>query len=87
VPPGAQAPGGGGYLRYRGADLTRARLGSRCPKVVHLCGAQPRDLGLPPHAVRESSVPFDIEVTMTAYARASLEEKRRALVMLGIALG
>jgi len=24
---------------------------------------------------------------MTAYARASLEEKRRALVMLGIALG
>ena len=31
--------------------------------------------------------PFDIEVTMTACARSSLEEKRRALVMLGIALG
>ncbi len=29
----------------------------------------------------------DIEVTMTIYAHASLEEKRRALVMLGNALG
>jgi integrase len=37
------------------------------------------DLGVPPHVVREIVGHSAIEVTMTIYAHASLEEKQKAL--------
>jgi integrase len=42
---------------------------------------------VPPHIVREIVGHSDIEVTMTIYAHASLDEKRAALRKLGEALG
>jgi hypothetical protein len=42
---------------------------------------------VPPHIVREIVGPSGIEVTMTTYAHASLDEKRPALRKLGDALG
>ncbi|HEV3379749.1 MAG TPA: hypothetical protein VG142_01990 [Trebonia sp.] len=42
---------------------------------------------MPPHIVREIVGPSDIEVTMTIYAHASLDEKRAALRKLGDAHG
>ena len=44
------------------------------------------DMGIRPHIVREIVGHSDIEVTMTIYAHASLDEKRRALGTLGEAL-
>jgi len=44
------------------------------------------DLKVPPHIVREIVGHSDIEVTMTIYAHASLDEKRAALRKLGDAL-
>jgi len=41
---------------------------------------------VPPHIVREIVGPSDIEVAMTIYAHASLDEKRAALRKLGDAL-
>jgi integrase len=41
------------------------------------------DLGVPPHVVRETVGHSAIEVTMTIYAHASLEEKQKALRRLG----
>jgi integrase len=40
------------------------------------------DLGVPPHIVREIVGHSAIEVTMTIYAHASLEERRQALSKL-----
>ncbi|MEU4514247.1 hypothetical protein AB0G05_32500 [Nonomuraea wenchangensis] len=37
------------------------------------------DMGIPPHIVREIVGHSDIEVTMTIYAHASLDEQRKAL--------
>lgn len=37
------------------------------------------DLGVPPHIVRDIVGHSDIEVTMTIYAHAALDEKRKAL--------
>ena len=45
------------------------------------------NLGTPPHVVREILGHSAIEVTMTIYAHASLEEQRRALGKLGEVLG
>jgi integrase len=45
------------------------------------------DLGVPPHIVRDIVGHSDIEVTMTIYAHAALEEKRKALRTLGDAFG
>jgi len=44
-------------------------------------------LGVPPHIVREIVGHGDIEVTMTIYAHAALDEKRAALRKPGNALG
>jgi integrase len=44
------------------------------------------DLGVPPHVVRKIAGHSDIEVTMTIYAHAALDEKRKALGKLGDAL-
>ena len=44
------------------------------------------DLGVPPHIVRDNVGHSDIEVTMTIYAHAALDEKRKALSKLGNAL-
>jgi hypothetical protein len=41
------------------------------------------DLGVPPHVVRAIVGHSDIEVTMTIYAHAVLDEQRKALHQLG----
>ena len=41
------------------------------------------DLGVPPHVVKEIVGHSAIEVTMTVYAHASLEEKKKAMGKLG----
>ncbi len=53
----------------------------------HTCVSLLLDLGVPPHIVREIVGHSDIEVTMTIYAHAALDEKRAALRKLGDALG
>lgn len=45
----------------------------------HSCVTLLLDLGLPPHIVRDIVGHAAIEVTMTIYAHASLDEKREAL--------
>ncbi|MEV5826044.1 site-specific integrase [Spirillospora sp. NPDC052242] len=50
----------------------------------HTCVSLLLDLGVPPHIVREIVGHSDIEVTMTIYAHAALEEKRAALRKLGM---
>jgi integrase len=44
-------------------------------------------MGVPPNVVREIFGHSDIEVTMTIYSHASLDDKRAALRKLGDALG
>jgi integrase len=55
--------------------------------IRHTCVSLLLDLGVPPHVVREIVGHSDIEVTMTIYAHASLDEKRKALRKLGDAIG
>ncbi|GLZ15072.1 site-specific integrase [Actinomadura sp. NBRC 104425] len=64
-----------------------AGLGSvRFHDMRHTCVSLLLDLGVPPHVVREIVGHSDIEVTMTIYAHAALDEKRNALRRLGDAL-
>ena len=60
--------------------------GVRFHDLRHTCVTLLLDLGVPPHVVREIVGHSAIEVTMTIYAHASLEEKRKALDKLGEAL-
>jgi integrase len=53
----------------------------------HTCVTLLLDLGVPPHIVREIVGHSAIEVTMTIYAHASLEERRQALSKLAGRLG
>ncbi|MGW5411736.1 tyrosine-type recombinase/integrase [Actinomadura geliboluensis] len=53
----------------------------------HTCVTLLLDLGVPPHIVREIVGHSDIEVTMTNYAHAAVDEKRAVLRKLGDALG
>ncbi len=53
----------------------------------HPCVTLLLDLGVAPHVVREIVGHSDIGVTMTIYAHASLDEKRKALGKLGEAIG
>ncbi|GAA4575633.1 tyrosine-type recombinase/integrase [Planotetraspora kaengkrachanensis] len=53
----------------------------------HTCVTLLLNLGVPPQVVRDIVGHSDIEVTMTIYAHASLDDKRRALRKLGDALG
>lgn len=53
----------------------------------HTCVSLLLDLGVPPHIVRDIVGHSDIEVTMTIYAHAAVDEKRAALRKLGDALG
>jgi integrase len=71
-----------GEIRER-AGLT----GTRFHDLRHTCVTLLLDLGTPPHVVREIVGHSAIEVTMTIYAHASLEEKRKALGKLGEVLG
>ena len=75
----------------RGFDKTCSRAAAGLPGVRfhdlrHTCVTLLLDLGVPPHVVREIVGHSAIEVTMTIYAHASLEEKRKALGKLGEAL-
>jgi integrase len=66
----------------------RAGLGpTRFHDLRHTCVTLLLDLGTPPHVVQEIVGHSGIEVTMTIYAHASLDEKRKALQKLGEALG
>jgi integrase len=60
--------------------------GVRFHDLRHTCVTLLLDLGVPPHVVREIVGHSAIEVTMTIYAHASLDEKRKALGKLGEAL-
>jgi integrase len=71
-----------GRIRKR-AGLT----GVRFHDIRHTCVSLLLDLGVPPHIVRDIVGHSDIEVTMTIYAHAALDEKRKALRKLGDALG
>ena len=65
-----------------------AKLGDvRFHDIRHTCVSLLLDLGVPPHIVRDIVGHSDIEVTMTIYAHAALDEKRKALRKLGEALG
>ena len=55
--------------------------------IRHTCVSLLLDLGVPTHIVRDIVGHSDIEVTMTIYAHAALDEKRKALRKLGDALG
>jgi integrase len=69
------------------AIRTAASLpGVRFHDLRHTCVTLLLDLGVPPHVVREIVGHSAIEVTMTIYAHASLDEKRKALGKLGDAL-
>jgi integrase len=60
--------------------------GVRFHDIRHTCVSLLLDLKVPPHIVREIVGHSDIEVTMTIYAHASLDDKRAALRKLGEAL-
>lgn len=62
---------------------TRLGLDLRFHDLRHTCVTLLLDLGVAPHIVREIVGHSDIGVTMTIYAHASLEEKRKALGKLG----
>ncbi|MGW2159619.1 site-specific integrase [Nonomuraea sp. NPDC001699] len=73
--------------RSWGAVRQAADLGEmRLHDMRHTCVPLLLDLGVPPHIVREIVGHSDIEITMTIYAHASLEEKRKVLGKLGDAL-
>jgi integrase len=70
-----------GRIRKR-AELNAVRFHD----IRHTCVSLLLDLGVPPHIVRDIVGHSDIEVTMTIYAHAALDEKQRALRRLGNAL-
>lgn len=51
--------------------------------IRRTCVSLPLDLGVPPHIVRDIVGHSDIDVTMTIYAHAALDEKRKGLRKLG----
>ena len=61
--------------------------GVRLHDTRHTCVSLLLDLGVQPHVVREIAGHSDLAVTMTIYAHAALDEKRKALRKLGDALG
>ena len=88
-PPGLVTPGRGPRGRY----LTTIRLQARpispfemrpsAGNRRHTCVSLLLDAGTPPHVVREIVGHSAIDVTMTIYAHASLDEKRTAMRLLG----
>jgi integrase len=74
--------------RSWGRIREKARIGDvRFHDIRHTCVSLLLDLGIPPHIVRDIVGHSDIEVTMTIYAHAAIDEKRKALGKLGDALG
>jgi hypothetical protein len=71
-----------GAQPVRGPGLGQVRLHD----LRHTCVSLLLDMGIPPHIIREIVGHPDIEITMTIYAHASLDEKRKALGKLGDAL-
>jgi integrase len=63
----------------------RKRLGldARFHDLRHSCVTLLLDLGVPPHIVQQIAGHSGIEVTMTVYAHASLDEMRKGLNRLG----
>ncbi|MEE1667687.1 tyrosine-type recombinase/integrase [Streptomyces sp. WAC07094] len=61
-------------------------LTHRFHDLRHTCVTLLLDLGAPPHVVMQIAGHSDLEVTMGVYAHASLDEKRRALDRLNVAL-
>lgn len=75
-------------LRRSWAAIRKAAgLGEmRFHDLRHTCVTLLLNLGVPPQVVRDIVGHSDIEVTMTIYAHASLDDKRRALSKLSAAL-
>ncbi|GLY75009.1 hypothetical protein Airi01_032760 [Actinoallomurus iriomotensis] len=69
--------------RIRKAARPRRRPLPRHPPHLRVPAAR----RAPPHIVRDIVGHSDIEVTMSIYAHAALDEKRKALKKLGDALG
>jgi len=70
----------------RSWDRVRAATGAppaRFHDLRHTCVSLLLDAGTPPHVVREIVGHSAIDVTMTIYAHASLDEKRTAMRRLG----
>jgi integrase len=59
-----------------------AGVSLRLHELRHTCASLLLDLGVPPHIVREIAGHSALEVTVTIYAHASLEERYRALTRL-----
>jgi integrase len=76
-----------GELSSGGAGSGSTLKESACTTPRHTCVSLLLDLGVPPHVVREIVGHSDIEVTMTIYGHAALDEKRKALRKPGEALG
>ncbi|WP_245765209.1 tyrosine-type recombinase/integrase [Nonomuraea jiangxiensis] len=76
-------------LRRSWGDIRKtAALGEmRFHDLRHTCVTLLLNLGVPPQVVRDIVGHSDIEVTMTIYAHASLDDKRTALGKLSDALG
>jgi integrase len=60
---------------------------ARFHDLRHTCVSLLLEAGVPPHVVRDIVGHSAIDVTMTIYAHASLDEKRRALDLMGDQLG
>ena len=67
------------YPLRRGLGLGQLRFHD----LRHSCVTLLLDLGVPPHIVQQIAGHSGIEVTMTVYAHASLDEMRKALNRLG----
>jgi integrase len=68
----------------------RTVLGEPAPRfhdLRHTCVSLLLAEGAPPHVVQQIVGHSAIDVTMTIYAHASLDEKRKVLNRLGEALG
>jgi hypothetical protein len=65
------------------ADVVWPGQPARFHDLRHTCVSLLLEAGVPPHVVREIVGHSAIDVTMTIYAHASLDEKRRALDRLG----
>ena len=74
----------------RSRGRVRKSAGLDCVRfhdIRHTCVSLLLDSGVPPHVVRDIVGHSDIEVTMTIYEHAAIDEKRRAPGKPGEALG
>ena len=76
--PNRYAHGAGQPTTQLGRIKAAAGVEVRFHDLRHTCVTLLLELGVPPHIVREIAGHSALDVTMTIYAHASLEEKYRA---------